>query len=303
VAEQRDFYEVLGVPRSASSKEIQRAYRKLARKWHPDLNKSGDSDEQFKELAEANAVLSDPETRRRYDAFGPEFRQVPADVDPKTWARAKAASASRPRATSTRTGDTAFDIDDLLGGLFSARAHQHRPSRGQDQEASIDLSVEDAYAGSSRRLSLPDGRDITISIPAGVVDNQRIRLAGQGARGLAGATAGDLYLVVHLRPHPRFQVDGRDITVEVLITPWEAALGATVEVPTPAGPAKIRVPPGTSTGQRLRLGRRGFPRPKGRPGDLFVKPLIVIPKSLTEQEQSLFEELAKVSAFEPRNAS
>ncbi|WP_284742313.1 DnaJ C-terminal domain-containing protein [Amycolatopsis sp. RTGN1] len=301
-----DFYTILGVPRTAGQDEIQRAYRKLARQYHPDVNKDPAAEDRFKEISEAYDVLSEPDTRRRYDAFGADFRQVPDGVDPATWAHAKAAQAggSWPDDEgSVRFGYGAddIDLDDLLGGLFGARAGRRRgPVPGADQEAGIDLTVEDAYRGGRRSLTLPGPRTIDVNIPAGVTDGQRIRLAGQGGRGSDGAPAGDLYLVVRLAPHPRYRVDSRDIDVDLPLTPWEAALGTTVTLEIPGGEAKVKVPAGTSSGRRLRLRGRGLPHPRGKPGDLFAEARIVVPPELTDEDRRLFEQLAAASTFDPR---
>jgi curved DNA-binding protein len=170
---------------------------------------------------------------------------------------------------------------------------------GADQEAVLELSVEEAYRGGERRVTI-GSRTFDVTIPRGVVDGQRIRLSGQGGRGSGGGPAGDLYLVVRIAPHPRFRLSGRDITVDALVTPWEAALGATVPVPTPDGEAKIKVPPGSSSGRRLRLRGQGMPNPNGRPGDLYAEIKIMVPPKLTRQERELFERLAAVSTFDPR---
>jgi len=320
----RDFYEVLGVSRTASQEEIQRAYRTLARKYHPDMNKDPGAEERFKDVSEAYQVLSDPQQRRRYDTFGPDFRQVPEDVDPETWRRAGAGAGQggRPGGQRVRvnTGsgvrfDTGFgsvfgdlgpdlDIEDLLGGMFGrARGGRRQPVRGADQEAELELTVEESYRGGQRSLTLPgpDGpRSLQVTIPAGVTDGQRIRLAGQGGRGVGNALAGDLYLVVRLAPHPRYQVDGRDLAVDLPLTPWEAALGATVPVETPGGQARVKVPPGTSGGRRLRLRGQGLPNPRGQSGDLYVEARVMVPDRLTDAERRLFTELAEVSTFDPR---
>lgn len=294
MAERRDFYDVLGVSRTASADEIQRAYRKLARNWHPDLNKSPDAADRFKDITEAYDVLSDPETRRRYDAFGHDFRQVPPDVDPATWERARARTQTVPE-----DGDIPFDLEDLFGGIFGS-VRPRSPRQGSHQEAVLELSLHEAYAGGRRAVTLPDGRSFTVTVPSGVTDGQRIRLAGQGAPGRSGGPPGDLYLVVRIRPDARWSVKGRDVTVELRIAPWEAALGATVDVATPEGASKVKVPAGTSSGRRLRLRGKGLPNPRGRPGDLFAETRIVVPKVLTDKERELFEELAKVSGFDPR---
>jgi curved DNA-binding protein len=314
VAAKRDFYEVLGVARSATPEEIQRAYRKLARTYHPDVNHDPGAEERFKEVSEAYDVLSDPETRRRYDSFGHDFRQVPEGVDPETWARARAgAGRTRPRGAGapegqwyTSSGGTAdVDLEELFGDLFSGgRRRNWGPIAGADQEAELVLSVEEAYRGGKRSITIsgPDGpRTLDVTIPMGVTDGQRIRLAGQGGQGTGGAGAGDLYLVVRLAPHPRYRVEGRNVYVELPLAPWEAALGTTVAVDTPVGEAKMRVPPGTSSGRRLRLRGRGLPNPRGTAGDLFAEVRIMVPASLTDDERRLFEELAATSTFDPRS--
>ena len=320
MADRRDFYEALGVARDASPEEIQRAYRKLARTYHPDVNKAPDAEERFKEVSEAYDVLSDPETRRRYDAFGHDFRQVPEGVDPQTWARARAGARSggggQPGGWQAPGQEGVWfdfgpggategiDIEDLLGGMFGGRGRRSWGSiPGADQEFELELSVEEAYQGGRRRIQIagPDGpQSIEVTIPAGITDGQRVRLAGQGGRGTGGATPGDLYLVVRLKAHPRYRVEGRDIYVDLPVTPWEAALGASVPVQTPGGEAKVRVPPGSSTGRRLRLRGRGMPARQGAPGDLYAELRIMVPGTLTDEERRLFDQLAAVSTFDPR---
>jgi curved DNA-binding protein len=310
MAADRDFYEVLGVPRTASQDEIQRAYRKLARAYHPDVNSDPAAEDRFKQVSEAYDVLSDPQARRRYDAFGPDFRQVPEDVDPDDWARARTGSAGRA-GTGRAGGGSGFgadvDIDDLLGGLFGGRAGRGwGPIPGADQEAELEVSVEEAYRGGRRSITLqgPGGtRTLDVTIPAGVTDGQRIRLAGQGGQGSDGARPGDLYLVVSIAPHPRYRVDGRDLRVELRLSPWEAALGTSVAVDTPGGEAKVKVPAGTSSGRRMRLRGRGLPSPRGQPGDLYAEARIMVPGHLSDAERRGFEELAAASDFDPRRPS
>ncbi len=312
MAERRDFYEVLDVPRSASQDEIQRAYRKLARTYHPDVNSDPGAEDRFKEISEAYDVLSDPETRRRYDAFGPDFRQVPDGVDAETWRRSRA-GAGAGQAQGAQAGGFGpdlggdlggIDIEDLLGGLFGGRAGRGwGPIPGADQEAGIELTVEEAYRGGHRSVTLegPDGRrSFDVRIPAGVADGQRIRLAGQGGRGSEGAPNGDLYFVVRIAPHPRYRVDGRDLYVDLPLAPWEAALGTSVAVETPGGETKVKVPAGTSSGKRLRLRHRGLPHPRGRAGHLYAEIRIVVPDKLSDAERQLFEQLAAASTFDPR---
>ncbi len=313
MAADEDFYQILGVPRDASQDDIQRAYRKLARTYHPDVNHDPGAEDRFKDVSEAYDVLSDPQTRRRYDAFGRDFRQVPEDVDPETWRRARAgagAGAGRgsPGGFSFSEGD--IDLDDLLGGIFGGRFGGARrgwgpvgPIPGADQEAEIELTVEEAYRGGRRSVTLSsDGtrRSLDVTIPAGVTDGQRIRLAGQGGRGSDGARNGDLYLIVRIAPHPRYRLDGRDLYVELRLAPWEAALGTSVALDTPGGEVKVKVPGGTSSGRRIRLAGRGLPNPKGKAGDLYAEARIMVPARLSRAERRLFEQLAAESNFDPR---
>ncbi|MFD1541267.1 DnaJ C-terminal domain-containing protein [Nonomuraea guangzhouensis] len=313
MAARRDFYEVLGVDRKADQDEIQRAYRKLVRAHHPDVNKDPGAEDRFKEISEAYSVLSDPGTRRRYDAFGHDFRQVPPDVDPAQWARARAGRGGQRSSAGTQDfgfGTEGFgteegiDIEDLLGGMFGGRGRRGwGPVPGADQEAELTLTVEEAYQGGRRSITLPGGRRLDVAIPAGVTNGQRIRLAGQGGHGSEEAKRGDLYLIARIAEHPRYRVEGRDIHAVLPLAPWEAALGATVAIDTPGGEAKLKVPPASSTGRRLRLRGRGMPSPRGGPGDFFAEVRIMVPARLSEAERRLFEQLAAVSAFDPRGRS
>ncbi|MCU1449701.1 MAG: molecular chaperone DnaJ [Acidimicrobiales bacterium] len=325
MATPRDFYESLGVSRTATGDEIQRAYRKLARTYHPDINKDPGAEERFKEVSEAYDVLSDPDTRRRYDQFGADFRRVPEGVDAEAYAAAQGArrrAGAGPGRAGGPSGPSGFsgwttvggdgdsfdfeggdiDIESLFGGMFGRGSPRRGPVRGADQEAELVLTLEDAYGGGRRWISLPgpDGpRSYEVNIPPGVVDGQRIRLAGQGASGSAGA--GDLYLVVRISPHRKFRMEGRDIHVDLPVAPWEAALGAKVPVETPdGGEAKVTLPAGSSSGRRLRLRGKGMPNPKGTPGDLYAQVMIMVPKRVSGRTKELFEELARESHFDPR---
>ncbi|MET7995905.1 J domain-containing protein [Amycolatopsis sp. NPDC005232] len=301
-----DFYEALGVAKTASADEIQRAYRKLARQLHPDVNSDPSAEERFKEVSEAYQVLSDPEQRKKYDRFGADFRRVPDDFDERVYAGAGGRSGGRGRQAGPGfaggfEGFEGVDIEDLLGGFFRSRG-SGGPVAGADQEAELELTVDEAYRGGRRHLSIAGAgeRSYDVDIPAGVLDGQRIRLAGQGGRASGNAAPGDLYLVVRIKPHPRYRLSGRDITVELPVSPWEAALGATVPVLTPGGEVKVRVVPGSSTGRRLRLRGEGLPNPKGKPGDLYAEVRVMVPKKLGKRERELFEELSAVSDFDPR---
>lgn len=326
-----DFYETLGVGRGASKEEIQRAYRKLARKYHPDVNKSPEAETKFKQISEAYDVLSDPKTRQKYDAFGADFRQVPDDVDPQAWARARTAAGRAGAGAGRRGGQgsagsgsawfshapadgASFDLGDLFGDMFGSgqgfsgfgsgtRRGGFGPVPGADQEVQLELTVEEAYRGGARKLTISaagESKNIDVTIPAGVVDGQRIRLSGQGGQGSGGAAAGDLFLVVRIAPHARYRLSGRDLAVDLPVTPWEAALGGTVSVQTPGGPVTVKVPPGTSSGRRLRLKGRGLPNPRGNPGDLYAEVKIMVPRTLSDEERDLFEKLAQTSSFTAR---
>ncbi|MGW3206390.1 DnaJ C-terminal domain-containing protein [Streptomyces sp. NPDC001135] len=312
----RDFYEVLGVSRTASQDEIQQAYRKLARRYHPDVNKDPGAEERFKDLNEAYSVLSDPKTRARYDRFGEDFRKIPEDFDERVAAGAgggfrgrRTAGGGGPRVRyATGFGDDfgaeGIDIEDLLGSMFGAGTARGGVP-GADQEAELPLTVEEAYRGGRRTVTLagPTGqpRRYEVDVPPGITDGQRIRLAGEGGRGSGDAAAGDLYLRVRIQPHPRFRLDGRDVHVQVPVAPWEAALGATVPVPTPGGgTAKVTVPAGSSSGRRLRLRGEGMPNPRGANGDLYAELRVMVPPALGDRERELFEELAATSSFDPR---
>ncbi len=327
----RDLYEVLGVQPDAGPEELQQAYRKLARTYHPDVNRSPEAEDRFKEVNEAYHVLSDPSKRSRYDRFGDNWRQVPEDYDERGAAAGRPRSARRRSGTGGRAGggpgtgagaswsdadgsgpgsrfsgfgDADIDVDDLFSSLFGGRG-PGGPIAGADQEAELPLTVEEAFQGGRRSIRLPGpagDRSYDVTIPRGVVDGQRIRLSGQGGQGANSAPAGDLYLVVRIQPHPRYRVSGRDLHVRLPLTPWTAALGGTVPVSTPGGEAKLKVPPGTSSGRGLRLRGEGLPNPKGPAGDLYAQAQIMVPPKLTDRERELFEQLAATSNFDPRTS-
>ncbi|GAA1033728.1 MULTISPECIES: DnaJ C-terminal domain-containing protein [Amycolatopsis] len=307
MSDSEDFYQLLGVSRTAGQDEIQKAYRKLARKYHPDINKDPGAEEKFKAVSEAYDVLSEPEKRKRYDAFGKDFRQVPPDMDPETYARAKSGGGFQSA--------EGVNFEDLFGGMFGGGfqggfqggfGRQPRgPIPGADQEAGVEISLDEAFRGGRRSFTLdgPEGsRTVDVNIPAGVINGKRIRLAGQGGYGSGeGAPRGDLYLVVHLLHDKRYQVEGRDVTVDLPLLPSEAALGATVAMDLPGGgEAKLKIAAGTSSGRKLRLRGRGIPNSRGNPGDLYAAVKIVVPKDLTDAQRKLYEELAAATDENPR---
>jgi curved DNA-binding protein len=300
--EYKDYYDVLGVPREASQDEIRRAYRKLAREYHPDLNSEPDAEERFKELGEAYEVLSDPDKRSRYDRLGAQWQAqegAQGDGDFEDFF----AGQGFNRGMGAEFGDGAFSefFERLFGDGGPVRPSG--PLRGRDHEAVIDLSLEDALSGGRRRLTLGDGHSVTVNIPAGVREGQRIRLAGQGSPGRDGGPDGDLFLLVRFKPHPRFRRQGDDLQVDVRVAPWEAALGSTVSVETLTGSAQVKVPSGSSSGRRLRLRGRGLPKRGGEQGDLYATVQISLPKHLSDEERELFEKLAEISEFNPREGA
>lgn len=300
----RDYYETLGIPRGASSEEIRRAYRKLAREFHPDVNKDPGAEDRFKEIAEAYEVLRDPEKRERYDRLGSNWR---AGED---MSQADGFSGFRPGGgfddirVEFGNGAGFGDFSDMFEGLFGrARGRDFGGARrGSDVEAELDLSLEEAAQGGHRWVSLSGGRSYEVTIPPGVRDGQRIRLAGEGGQGAGGGPVGDLFLRVRVRPHPRFRLKGDDLYTDLPVTPWEAALGATVELKTLDGQAQVKVPGGSSCGRRLRLRGEGMPRSGGGRGDLYAEVRILVPNKLSRAERKAFQELADASKFDPRGS-
>jgi curved DNA-binding protein len=301
----RDYYEVLGVPRGAGDEEIRSAYRKLAREYHPDVNKDPGAEDRFKEVSEAYEVLRDPEKREKYDRLGSNWK-AGEDVSGTSGFSGGGSGfgggfgGGNGQGFGGDGGFSDFFESFFGGGRGGSAGFEGFSMRGGDQEAPLEVTLEEAARGGKRRISLADGRDFEVRIPPGVRDGQKIRLAGQGGEGASGGPAGDLYLRVRIKRHPRFRREGDDLVVEIPVAPWEAALGATVPVPTLDGSAKVKVPAGSSSGRRLRLKGEGMPGPGGRKGDLYASVRIVVPKKLEKRERELFEELAAVSPFEPR---
>ena len=313
----RDYYEILGVARAAKEEEIKKAYRKLARKYHPDLNPNNkQAEEKFKEVQEAYEVLSDTEKRQKYDQLGANWKNGADFTPPPNWGTGGGFEGTINiddlfgRGTGGRRSTFSDFFETLfggVGGMGSAEAEMGRrgrttgrTSRGTESETELSLPLEDMHRGTLRKLTVRLGaaeKTIDIRIPPGAREHSRIRIPAGGPDG------GDLYVRLRQQPHSRFTVKGDDTEVEVPITPWEAALGATVPVPTLDGTAEVRVPPGVASGQRLRLRGQGLNiRGAGR-GDHFARLKIVLPKELTDAEKRLFQELSKVSKFRPRNGS
>ena len=306
--EYKDYYELLGVNRSANADELKRAYRKMARKYNPDVSKETNAEARFKDVQEAYEVLKDPEKRQAYDRLGKNWKQGQEFRPPPDWSREFHFGGGGPGgATFSDFFDTLFGQGGMDFGTGHRSARPARARRGEDQTHRLEIALEEAYRGGQRSLHLQGiepgrgavrPRRLNVRIPAGVTDGQRIRLAGQGAPGAGMARAGDLLLEVHIQPHPLYQLSGSDIIVPVPVAPWEAALGSRIEVPTPGGQVALTLPPGSQSGKRMRLKGRGLP--SKIPGDLYVVINIVNPPVDTEEMRTLFENMAKSCNFDPR---
>jgi len=334
----QDYYETLGVDRSATQQQIQKAYRKLARKYHPDVSSESDSEEKFKQINEAYEVLRDSEKRKKYDRLGANWQAGQEFTPPPGFEGFEFRFGGPGRA-----GGGFSDFFEALfgggspfagtGGFGTTRGHGDfgrsgapfgfdrasgpsgtaaGPYRGRDQEAEIEISIQEAAQGTAKTIELeipsssPYGssglsrKNLQVRIPKGVTNGSRVRLSGQGEKGVGGGPNGDLFLRIRLRNDPRYTVDGHDLRTRVDIAPWEAALGTEIQIPTLDSSVKMKIPQGTQSGQTLRLRGKGLPRTKGAPGDLLVTVDVAIPMSLSDRERQLFEQLASESAFRPR---
>jgi len=312
MAEYKDYYKIMGVERDASQDEIKRAYRRLARKYHPDVSKEADAEERFQQLQEAYEVLKDPEKRAAYDQLGANWREGQEFRPPPGWDSGFEFSGG-----GFTQGDAgAFsDFFESLFGRGSAWGHGQRGfdgfhGRGQDHSARIELDLEDAYRGGVHSITLQNPtldehgrihnqpRRIKVRIPPGATEGQQVRVPGKGGEGVGRGGSGDLFLEVSLRPHPLFRPEGRDIHLDVPIAPWEAALGARIQVPTLGGEVQASIPAGARSGQRLRLKGRGLP---GKPpGDQYLHLGIVTPPARTEADRELYRRMQEQMGFDPR---
>jgi curved DNA-binding protein len=313
----KDYYKILGVARDASADDIKKAYRKLARKYHPDVSKEKNAEENFKEVSEAYETLRDSEKRAAFDqlgshAAGQEFRPPP------DWSQHFASGS--PFETMGQSAFDDIDLADLLAGLTGrARGRsggraggREGPIPGPDYEAMVRITLQQAFHGTEIELDLSvpeyDERGVAhrvphrikVRIPKGVIDGQKLRVPGKGGKGMQGAPPGDLYLDIQVQPHPLFRTSGQDLYVDLPLAPWEAVLGTSVELPTLAGAVSLKVPASTRAGQQLRLAGRGLSRPGGKSGDLFAIVSIVVPTVVNERERSSYRELSESSNFDPR---
>jgi curved DNA-binding protein len=317
----KDYYAVLGLARGASEDDIKKAYRRLARKYHPDVSKEADAEEKFKDVAEAYQTLKDSEKRAAYDQLG----QRPAGEDfqpPPDWRQQWQSASAGAGPSGSGAAPEGFSADDLdLSDLFahlragqaggrSGGASMSMP--GQDYEIAVPITIEEAFSGTQidLDLSMPEydaqGRvrrvphSFKARVPRGATDGQRLRVPGKGGKGFNGGRNGDLYLNVSLKPHPLYRSDGHDLYMDLPLAPWEAVLGTSVEVPTPAGAVRLKIAAGTQAGRQLRLPHRGLPIPKGGNGDLFAVVQIAVPSVVNDKERALYEQLASTSAYDPR---
>lgn len=318
----KDYYEALGVARAASQEELQKAYKKLARKYHPDVNKEAGAEDRFKSINEAYDVLKDPEKRRLYDKYGAawkaisEGRQPPPGTDQVPF---DFQGFGFDGFGGGGAGPGGIDPNDLssifeqffggqvegMPGARGARRRARGPRRGGDRESVLEIGASDAFQGGSRDLAIRDpdtGQTarLTVRIPGGVRTGQRIRLAGKGGAGAAGGPPGDLFLEVKVVPDARFRLEGDDVYTTLPITPWEAALGTTASLATLDGEVRIKVPAGSSSGRNIRLRGKGYPTKDGGRGDLYATVQIVVPESLSDRERELFEQLQQASSFHAR---
>ena len=310
--EYRDYYQTMGVARTASADEIKKVYRRLARKYHPDVSKEKDAEAKFKEVQEAYEVLRDPEKRAAYDQLGNNMKSGQEFRPPPDFASGFE-FRGRPQERADPEMDAQFSdfFSSLFGGAGGfSQAGEMRGRGGRDHHARVDIDLEEAFRGGARTLELrraqqsADGsvemgtHQVKVTIPAGVTDGQQLRLQGQGEPAHGGGRAGDLYLEIHIRPHKLYVLDGRDVTVTLPIAPWEAALGASVMVPTLGGPVQMRIPEKARAGQKLRLRGRGLPGDP--PGDEYLQLSIALPPADSPQARAFYEQMRRELPFDPR---
>ncbi len=304
----KDYYQTLGVARDAKLEDIKKAYRRLARNYHPDVSKEAGAEEKFKQVNEANEVLSDPEKRAAYDQLG--YYQPGQDFrPPPNW------GGRRGRSGGGADFD-GMDFSDFFAQMFGGSMGGQRPgthgrsrtpSRGQDVEATLTLTLEEAFHGCEKQISQPGSNpaggqgSIKMRVPAGSLPGQRLRLSGKGMASPMGGAPGNLLLTIQIAPHPLYRLEGKDVYLDTPITPWEAALGTTLTVPTLSGNLRLKVPAAARSGQKLRLGGRGMPAGDGA-GDFFVVLQIVLPPVLSDEERELYERLRSLATFNPRPA-
>ncbi|WP_339935729.1 DnaJ C-terminal domain-containing protein [Vreelandella glaciei] len=304
----KDYYQILGIDRATAIPDIKKAYRKLARKYHPDISKEPDAALRMQEINEAKAVLTDPEKRAAYDQLGEHYRAGQEFRPPPDWDAGFEFSGRNYE--DVDLGEFSDFFTDLFShvGRRSSRSHHHM--RGLDRHAKVFIDLRDAYDGATRTVTLhapqtdPQGNvylqqhNLQVRIPKGITEGQHIRLVGQGHPGAGGGEAGDLYLEIHFTPNPDYRVEGKDVFATLLVAPWEAALGTSLTMPTPSGQVQLKVPRGSQSGRKLRLKGRGIP--SSEPGDLYFVLNVVLPPANTEKARQLYESMARDIPFNPR---
>jgi curved DNA-binding protein len=309
--EYKDYYKIMEVGRDASADEIKRAHRKLARKYHPDISKEVDAEAKFKEADEAYRVLKDPKKRATYDRIDPNLKSGRTFSPPPNWNAGAEFSGAEFNDPDGRVFSDFFE--ELFGRQRrSAHTESHAQfnSRGQDHHAKVQIAIEDAFTGATRSVnlqspSLDDSgqshltqRTLNVKIPKGIKEGQQIRLSGQGAPGMGNGGRGDLYLEIHFNPHPFYHTEGRDLYMQLPVTPWEAALGATVKLPSPNGMLDLKISAGSNSGNKLRLKGRGIPGKQA--GDIYITLTVVTPPATSDAAKALYQEMASTLAFNPR---
>ena len=304
----KDYYDIIGVKRDASQDEIKRAYRRLARKYHPDVSTEAEAEQRFKEIGEAYEVLKDPEKRAAYDQLGANYKAGQDFRPPPDWDQGFEFHGGG--FTDADSAEFSDFFESLFGRDFGRGRQREFHARGENSFARVLIDLDDAYKGATRSISLnstgldADGRPrvrertLKVRIPKGVRQGQHIRLAGQGVAGHGKGEAGDLYLEVEFRPHPFYRVEGKDVYLDLPVAPWEAALGATIKLPTPAGNVDLKIPPNSAAGRKLRLKGRGIPA--RQPGDLYVILQIALPQADSEKARQAYTDFSKSFNFNPR---
>jgi len=295
----KDYYGILGVQRDATTEQIHKAYRKLAKKYHPDINKEAGAEQKYKDVSEAYEVLKDQDKRQKYDTLGENWEQEQNFTPPPGWQNMRSGNA----------GDFGGGFSDFFKIFFSSFGTRRfnedegesifsSHSRVHDQEVSMLISLEELFIGGTRTMTMSDGhmtKTLKVNLPRGITDGSRIKLSGKASSG------GDLYITIHILPNTKYEINGNDLTEKLRVAPWEAVVGCNISVETPTGDVKMKLPAGTQSGQKLRLKGKGMPqRAENESGDLYVKIEIAVPQEISHEEKALWEELAKISSFDPR---